>query len=117
MSTNVVVSSSDSATNSDRPYGFPDPPCGPPAVSPHVRLHRGHRAPPQHARTYALPGKFLVPFLTGRLASRDIVAIYNRSSGICFPMPTMEQKAKDLSVPGQTHPKPRPTRPSPPSLL
>ena len=49
-----------------------------------------------NTRDYALPGKFLVPFLTGRLATRDIVAIYNRSSGIRFPMPTMEQKAKDL---------------------
>ena len=60
-----------------------------------VRLHPGDRAPPQH-RDYALPGKFLVPFLTGRSATRDVVAIYNRSSGIRFPMPTMEQKAKDL---------------------
>ena len=49
-----------------------------------------------NTRDYALPGKFLIPFLTGRLATRDIVAIYNRSSGIRFPMPTMEQKAKDL---------------------
>ena len=49
-----------------------------------------------NTRDYALPGKFLVPFLTGRLATRDIVAIYNRSSGIRFPIPTMEQKAKDL---------------------
>ena len=49
-----------------------------------------------NTRDYALPGKFLVPFLTGRLATRDIVAIYNRSSGVRFPIPTMEQKAKDL---------------------
>jgi SpoVK/Ycf46/Vps4 family AAA+-type ATPase len=62
-----------------------------------------------NTRDYALPGKFLVPFLTGRLATRDIVAIYNRSSGIRFPIPTMEQKAKDLlglDKPAQTNTSP-----------
>ena len=76
--------------------GFPDPPfwlaCKSALISGSTQAIILHL----NTRDYALPGKFLVPFLTGRLATRDIVAIYNRSSGIRFPMPTMEQKAKDL---------------------
>ena len=76
--------------------GFPDPPfwlaCKSALMSGSTQAIILHL----NTRDYALPGKFLVPFLTGRLATRDIVAIYNRSSGIRFPMPTMEQKAKDL---------------------
>ena len=87
MSTNVGTT--------DR-NGFPDPPfwlaCKSALMSGSTQAIILHL----NTRDYALPGKFLVPFLTGRLATRDIVAIYNRSSGIRFPMPTMEQKAKDL---------------------
>ena len=82
-------------TMTDR-NGFPDPPfwlaCKSALMSGSTQAIILHL----NTRDYALPGKFLVPFLTGRLATRDIVAIYNRSSGIRFPIPTMEQKAKDL---------------------
>ena len=92
MSANVVGTP---PTTTDR-NGFPDPPfwlaCKAALMSGSTQAIILHL----NTRDYALPGKFLVPFLTGRLATRDIVAIYNRSSGIRFPIPTMEQKAKDL---------------------
>ena len=100
MSTNVGTT--------DR-NGFPDPPfwlaCKSALMSGSTQAIILHL----NTRDYALPGKFLVPFLTGRLATRDIVAIYNRSSGIRFPIPTMEQKAKDLlglDKPAQTNTNP-----------
>ena len=49
-----------------------------------------------NTRDYAMPGKHLTPFLSKMLTTRDVVAIYNRSTGIRFPLATMEEKAKDL---------------------
>ena len=96
MSTNVVVGRPTAPPTATDRNGFPDPPfwlaCKSALMSGSTQAIILHL----NTRDYALPGKFLVPFLTGRLATRDIVAIYNRSSGIRFPMPTMEQKAKDL---------------------
>ena len=110
MSTNVR---SPDAPHADR-NGFPDPPwwlaCKSALMSGSTQAIILHL----NTRDYALPGKFLVPFLTGRLATRDIVAIYNRSSGIRFPMPTMEQKAKDLlglDKPAQANDQPGLRRP------
>ncbi|HIP97510.1 MAG TPA: ATP-binding protein [Anaerolineae bacterium] len=45
---------------------------------------------------YAVPGVPLRTFLTKTLASRDVIAIYNRAEGITFPLPTMQQKAMEI---------------------
>ncbi len=45
---------------------------------------------------YAVPGVPLRPFLTKTLASRDVIAIYNRAEGVTFPLPTMQQKAMEI---------------------
>ena len=49
-----------------------------------------------NTRDYAVPGKHLTVYLSKALATRDVVAIYNRATGIRFPLTTMEAKAKDL---------------------
>jgi len=45
---------------------------------------------------YAVPGVPLRTYLTKTLASRDVIAIYNRAEGITFPLPTMQQKAMEI---------------------
>ena len=45
---------------------------------------------------YAVPGLPLRAYLCKKLASREIIAIYNRAEGITFPLPTMERKAREL---------------------
>ncbi|MFQ5695923.1 MAG: ATP-binding protein, partial [Terriglobia bacterium] len=45
---------------------------------------------------YAVPGVPLRTYLTTALASRDVIAIYNRAEGITFPLPTMQQKAMEI---------------------
>ena len=116
MSTNVVVGRPTAPPTATDRNGFPDPPfwlaCKSALMSGSTQAIILHL----NTRDYALPGKFLVPFLTGRLATRDIVAIYNRSSGIRFPCRRWNRKRKTCSV-WTNPPKPRPTRPSPPSLL
>lgn len=49
-----------------------------------------------NTRDYAVPGKHLTTYLCKLLANRDVVAIYNRATGITFPLETMEQRARDL---------------------
>lgn len=49
-----------------------------------------------NTRDYAVPGRPLTAYLTRLLATRDVVAVYNRSTGITFPLPSMEQKAREL---------------------
>lgn len=49
-----------------------------------------------NTRDYAVPGHPFTTYLSKVLAGRDVVAVYNRSTGITFPLPSMEQKAREL---------------------
>ena len=45
---------------------------------------------------YAVPGVPLRTYLATALASRDVIATYNRAEGITFPLPSMQQKAMQI---------------------
>jgi len=49
-----------------------------------------------NTRDYAVPGKHMTTYLCKLLANRDVIAIYNRATGIRFPLASMEGRARDL---------------------
>ncbi|MCU0232293.1 MAG: hypothetical protein MUC67_13140, partial [Acidobacteria bacterium] len=49
-----------------------------------------------NTRDYAVPGNHMTTYLCKLLANRDVVAIYNRATGITFPLESMEGRARDL---------------------
>lgn len=62
-----------------------------------------------NTRDYAIPGKHMTTYLCRLLANRDVVAIYNRSTGLRFALPSMEEKARALlDTAGGGRPAPNP---------
>src|SRR5574343_507807 len=49
-----------------------------------------------NVRDYAVPGVRLADFLARKLATRDIVVRYDRSAGLRFALPSMEEKARTI---------------------
>ena len=45
-----------------------------------------------NVRDYAVPGLRLTPYLTQKLSKREVIAVYNRSEGISFPLPSHREQ-------------------------